>query len=322
MSWKQYLLSKEYNYHKQNGERLYKESALGEARIELEVALEKLQKIKTAEEESLIAMLNTISVNLTEQNLSKARYYWKEGDLDNSLNYFQNALGLVKSGTARDEILIEVSRLKLEMTPIEQISDLEVAVKNEPQNVDVLLDLALEYGLSGYYDRAIHELRKLQTLCPNHEEGLLRLGNAYFDSGQYHNAIESYQSGIEIGGDLSNQFLYRRANLAYFAQEYDNCLSYLQESLDLNPSHIDALVLQAKTFDRIDQKDNAIDSYEKALSLDSDDTKVMMEIARLWEELGYIKNSRDIWREVIDLKVNDIYSETAAEKLRFYESVI
>jgi tetratricopeptide (TPR) repeat protein len=322
MSWKQYLLSKEYNYHKQNGERLYKESAMGEARIELEVALDKLQKIKTAEEESLLALLSTISVKLTEQNLSKARYYWKEGDLENSLNYFQNALGIVKSSTVRDEILIEVSRLKLEMTPVEEISDLESAVKKEPNNVDVLLDLALEYGLSGYYDRAIHELRKLQTLCPNHEEGLLRLGNAYFDSGQYHNAIESYQLGIEIGGDLSDQFLYRRGHLSFFAQEHKDCLSYLQETLDLNPSHIDALVLQARTFDRTNQKENAIDSYEKVLSLDSDDTKVMMEIARLWEELGYIKNSRDIWREVIDLKSNDIYTETATEKLRFYESVI
>ncbi|MCO4783921.1 MAG: tetratricopeptide repeat protein [Candidatus Cloacimonetes bacterium] len=322
MSWKQYLLSKEYNYHKQNGERLYKESALGEARIELEVALEKLQKIKTAEEESLLSLLNTISVNLTEQNLSKARYYWSEGDLENSLNYFQSALGLVKSSTVRDEILIEVSRLKLEMAPVEEISDLEVAVKNEPENVDVLLDLALEYGLSGYYDRAIHELRKLQTLCPNHEEGLLRLGNAYFDSGQYHNAIESYQLGIQLGGELSSQFLYRRAHIAFFAQEYTNCLSFLQESLDLDPSHSDALVLQGRAYGRVDEKENAIDSYEKALSLDSDDTQIMMKIAGLWEDLGYIKNSRDIWREVIELKSNDIYSESAAEKLRFYESVI
>ncbi|PCJ20327.1 MAG: hypothetical protein COB02_04635 [Candidatus Cloacimonadota bacterium] len=322
MSWKQYLLSKEYNYHKENGERLYKESSLGEARIELEIALEKLQKIKTYEEKNLLKLLNTISLDLTEQNLSKARYYWSEGDLENSLSYFQSALGLVRSDLNRDEILIEISKLKLEMTPIEEIKDLELAVKKEPENINILLDLALEYGLSGYFDRAIHELKKLLTLSPNHEEALLRLGNAYQDSGRYHDAIDAYQTGISQNASLIDQFLYRRASLSFFSQEFELSLSFVKKSLDSNPMHLDALILQAKIYERVDQLENAIDSYEKVLSIDKEDTKIMMEIARIWEDLGYIKNSRDIWREVLALKTEDIYWEAASEKLRFYESMI
>ncbi|MCJ8344478.1 hypothetical protein MJH12_02975, partial [bacterium] len=128
--------------------------------------------------------------------------------------------------------------------------------------------------------------------------------------------------GIELSGELSNQFLYRRGSVAFFSHDYQDCLQYLSDSLKLNNMHYDALILQAKVFVRLDEKEKAIDSYEKALSLDSEDSKVMMEIAKLWEDLGYLKNSREIWKEVLDLKNKDIYWEIASEKLRFYENTI
>ena len=322
MSWKELLLSKQYLFHKDNGLTLLESGSLGEARIEFEKALGILRRIKSLEEEELEIKLETISRSLTNQSIETAREFWNEGDLDMALNFFQNALGTVRNNILKDELIVEISRLKLEIQPSEQISSLQNEVKNSPGKVEKIFDLAMEYALAGFYEQAIYELKQVLEIDPKNEEAYLRLGNAYADTNHFMEARNAYQNGLELDGDLNAQFEYRLGQVFFNCQEFKESERFLLKSLEKDGEHIDALMILAKLYKRLGSRDQAIDYYERVLALDPEDGQTMLTVATLWEDSGYIKNSREIWREIQETNCDPIYKEEAREKLLFYESQV
>lgn len=320
MSWKEILLSKQYFFHKDNGLALISSGSLGEARIELEKALSILRQIKSHEEQTLLQHLETISQSLTEQSVSRAREYWDDGDLENALNFFQNALGTVRSGSMKDELLIEISRLKQDIQPSEQITNLQIQVSENPNQVEKIFDLAMEYALAGYFEQAIHELKQVIELDPRNEEAYLRLGNAYADTKHFVEARNAYQNGLDLEGDLTSQFEYRLGQVFLECNEFKESEKFLLKSLERNGDHLDALMTVAKLYKRIGSREQAIDYYERVLALDPEDGQTMLTVASLWEDAGSLKNSREIWREIQDMNCDPVYKEEAREKLAFYES--
>jgi len=320
MSWKEVLLSKQYYFHKDNGLALISAGSLGEARIELEKALAILRRSKSNEEEVLEQKLQTISQSLTEQSLRAAREYWADGDLESALNFFQSALGTVRNGAMRDELMIEMSKLKLEIQPSEQIASLQNEVRDNPGQVEKIFDLAMEYALAGYFEQAIHELKQVIELDAQNEEAYLRLGNAYTDTKSYMEARNAYQNGLDLRGSLQSQFEYRLGQVFLECSEFREAEKYLLKSLEGDGDHLDTLMTVAKLYKRLGSRDQAIDYYERVLALDPEDGQTMLTLADLWEDSGEIKNSREIWRDIQGLNCDQVYKEEALEKLAFYEN--
>jgi|GEM_PF-1047650 tetratricopeptide (TPR) repeat protein len=322
MAWKQYLLTKEYEYHKQDGERLLLDGRPGEARIELERALEILRSMKSEEEKGLESKLESISLKLTDQNLEKAREFWADGDHDTALNYFQSALGIVRSAHIRDEILIEISRLKLEIEPVEQIEALEKEVRENPSELNRIFELAMEYALSGYYERAVFELLKILEEDPENEECLLRVGNACFDGGRFLEAEEYLRKGLALDGDFRSRFLYRLGRLAVHSQRYGEAEDCFHAALELDSKDLDSLMSMARLYKKTGDWEKAIDFFERVLSVDPDDGDTLVEVAEMWEEHHFIKNAREVWTEILDKDTDEECKELAKEKLSFYEGQI
>jgi tetratricopeptide (TPR) repeat protein len=317
--WRQFLLGKEYDYYRSNGERLLKDNLLGEARLELEKALDALKRFRSQEEQSLEEMLDKISTDLASQNLDKARFYKKEGDLERALDYFQNALGIANS-SLKDEVLVEIAQVKLEMDPVEEILQLKKEVDQSPQEVEKRFSLAMEYAISGYFDSAISVLNEVLIADPENQECLLRLGNACSDCGRFMEAVEYYQRGIEVGGDLINQVYYRLGMIYLDSREYGKAEENFHSCLKGDQGHLDAVLAMGSLFEKKGEREAAIDWYEKALALDADDIKTYLRIADLWAEGGYVKNAREIWKDVCEKDgVSDWELEQAREKLGFYE---
>jgi len=320
MSWREGLFAKEYQYHRENGIRHFEKGNLGESRIQLEKALEILRKVKSREEEDLESRLQEISLKLTSQSIDQARKYWDDGDLENALNFFQNALGTVRSESMKEELLVEISRLKLEMEPQEQIQALQEQIKENPQDLDQHFQLAMEYALHGYFEQAIHELKGVLEKDPKNEEALLRIGNACADSTRHFEAMDYYKQGLAAKGELQAQFHYRIGNLHQLASNHQEALASYEKCVEMDGEHLDALLSSAKILSRVEDRDQAIDAYEKVLSLDPDDGESLLAIAKLWEDGGYLKNAREIWEEIQDKNCDPIFKEEAQERIRFYES--
>ena len=319
MSFKKYLLNEQYEYHKQEGERLHSEGRLGEARIELERALEMLRNLKSDEELGLENQLQSISMTLTEQNLSKARSYWEDGDLEAALSCFQSALGIVRSSAVKDDILVEVSRLKLELEPVQEIEELEKEARENPDELSTIFALAMEYALSGYFERSIFELKKILEKDPQHEECLLRIGNACSDSSRFLEAEEYYRRGLALDGEFKGRFHYRLGEIAQSSGRYAEAEDLFQSSLSANSDDIDSLMAMARLYKRTGKWESAIDYFERVLSIDPDDGETLLEIAAMWEERHMIKNAREIWVEILEKETNEDSRQAAKEKLSFYQ---
>lgn len=319
MSFKKYLINQEYEYHKQEGERLYSEGRLGEARIELERALEMLRSLKSDEELSLENKLQSISMTLTDQNLFKARQYWDDGDLGAALSSFQSALGIVRSNAVKDDILVEISKLKLELEPVREIEELEKEARENPQELSTLFALAMEYALSGYYERSIFELKKILERDPAHEECLLRIGNACSDSSRLVEAEEFYRKGLALNGEFKGRFLFRLGEIAQKSNRFSEAEDFFQSALVSEPDDIDCLMAMARLFQRTGKWESAIDYFERVLSIDPDDGDTLLEIAAMWEDRRMIKNARETWIEILEKDTNAESKQAAQDKLSFYQ---
>jgi tetratricopeptide (TPR) repeat protein len=319
MSWRTTLLGKEYEFYKRHGERLYKEGSLREARIELERALDTLKRLKSTEEVELETLLEGISSKLTEGAIEKAKAFHADGDFDSALDYYQNALGMVKDSVLKDEIMMEISKIRQDKNPVEHIQTLEQDVQDNPEQTEKLFNLAMEYALSGYYERAIHELKKVYTLEPENDEVLLRLGNACSDAGRFLDAMDFYQQGIKLNSDNIVWLHLRMGQLYDVNQEYKDALNCYKKALEIDTEFIDALMAMGALYRKLNDPTNAIDCYEKVLGLDKEDYDTALLLASLWESTGYLKNAKELWQEIA-LNAKDVHGDEARDKLEFYET--
>jgi pentatricopeptide repeat protein len=319
VSWRNLLLSREYLFHRENGERLLTSGCLGEARIELEKALERLKTIKSREEEELEEELQHISKELISQNLQKASYYRQEGELDIALDFLQNSLGLARDNHTKDEILLEMSALKMEMNPDASIKALGQKPDSGVREIDEIFELAMEYALSGFYERAIFELKKALTIEPENDEIYLRLGNACIDSGRYIEALDYYEKGLSLAAENKAQFYFRLGKLHALSAENKRAEEYLKKAVELEPESNEAFSALATLYSRQGRIDEAVDCYEKMIALDREDMDSMLKLAELFERGGYLKSAREIWREIVERSETALHSDIAKEKLSFYE---
>ena len=261
-----------------------------------------------------------IAGKLADENLLKARELWSDGDLEDAFGFYQNALGVVPDSHLKDEILIEMSRLKLEMEPVEQIQILEKELDENPGEVDKHYELAMEYALSGYFEKAVFELKTVLEMDPENEECILRIGNACMDGKRLMEASGYYRRGLELDGELKAQFHFRLGQIALLSQETPQAESHFLATLELEGEHLDALMALAHLYQSCRDWEKAVDYYERVLSLDPEDGETLLLVASLWEEHGYIKNAREIWEEILEKASDEICRETAKEKLDFFST--
>jgi tetratricopeptide (TPR) repeat protein len=311
MGLKELLLSKDYLYCRQNGERLFHEGQYAESRIEYIKALDYLREMKTAEEQEIEQHLDVIAEKMVDENMRRARELKSQGNVSDSLSFYQNALGVVRQSDIRDEILIEMATVKSDS------EDEKTAAETDSDKVASLLETAMQYALNHCYDAAVYHLTELVQMEPEFEEGWLRLGNACFDSDRLLDALSSYHKGLELDGNLKPSFCYRIGRLHYSGGDYRQAEQFFLKCLEYEPQHADCLKAMASMFRRICDRDRAIECYEKLISVDPDDMKTKLELASLWEESGYQKNAIELWDEVLKSDDEDAV-DIARERLDLY----
>jgi len=100
------------------------------------------------------------------------------------------------------------------------------------------------------------------------EDYLLR-GNAYYDAGDYQQALEAYNRCLQLLPDNPNT-LYNRGVTLYKLERYDEALKDFNRALELRPDHPDTLMNHGATLDNMGQHEDALKDYNRALELRPD----------------------------------------------------
>ena len=90
---------------------------------------------------------------------------------------------------------------------------------------------------AGEYDRALNRFIEARIESPDRPEILYNIGNAYYKTGDFEAAAESYQEALDSAeGSLKQQTLYNLGNAAFRLGRYDEAIDHYEAALAIDAS--------------------------------------------------------------------------------------
>jgi len=122
-----------------------------------------------------------------------------------------------------------------EITAPNKISSLEVIVKNNPNDLNSLLQLAHLLNDSGFYNKAITNYKKYLEKDSTNVDILIDLGVCYYQLKDYSSAIKTMKKGVA----LNPKHQIANFNLGIVTAtngNNDEAIKYWQIAININPS--------------------------------------------------------------------------------------
>ncbi|GAB6146247.1 SPOR domain-containing protein [Desulfocicer niacini] len=153
-------------------------------------------------------------------------------------------------------------------------------IEKEPFNAKAYKNRGVARLSLQKYDMAIEDLNSALNLDPELEGVRSNLGVVYHYMEKYSGAIEYYNEEIKKFPDNHTAFFNRALSWSKL-NEYENALKDLNTVLTRNPNEYWALAYQGDLFAKLNNLEAARDSYQKAISLSSDNTYAREQLALL-----------------------------------------
>ena len=124
------------------------------------------------------------------------------------------------------------------------------------------------------YDEAIEYLSRYLEESPEDADAHLKLGLAFLKNGNLKGAVNQFKQSVKLNPDnheaqvLIKDSIFEEANRFFSEEKNDIGMRYLTAYLTINSDDVDTHIMLAKEFIRMGSTRNAINSLNKAVSLD------------------------------------------------------
>jgi tetratricopeptide (TPR) repeat protein len=190
--------------------------------------------------------------------------------------------------------------------------------------------------------------RKVLAIEPSHRAALSGLGELYLRGREHPKACETLELAL-AAGDRSEHLLYALATACRGAQRREKAFKYLQQLVELNPSHLKGLtrlgeaylerrdfVAAESTFRQALELDSrnlyalrglatalrgrrahsdAIPLYEQLLRLDPDDLRVLVRLGEAYATTGDARSARHAFELALRVDPQNPYARSGLDKL-------
>ncbi len=165
----------------------------------------------------------------------------------------------------------------------------------------------------GEYEAAEHNLIIASILLPENVSAWLNLGFVYGQTNRIDQAMEMYNKVLELEPD--NAEVRKNMGIMYFNQQkYEECVRHLEPIIEDYLAEAGAVSALGISFVRTDQRQKALELYNRALELDADDLDNQWNIAYLYLQEGDNENAEPYLLKVIEL---DPYNADAFRQIGF-----
>lgn len=143
------------------------------------------------------------------------------------------------------------------------VEQLEAARSVQPDNVDLIVDLAnIEIGLRRF-DAAERELRRAVRFQPENAQVHLALGVISFRRGLYSQAEQELRRALELDPQSADAYFYRGESLNQLSR-VDEAIDMLLRATQLDPSNARAYYVMGILYDKKSRPQEAAAMYRKA----------------------------------------------------------
>lgn len=237
-------------------------------------------------------------------------YYIDQEDLDKSVKFFREAVGLDPKNNSAKTGLSEALALKgnsvlAEDQPETARKFFEEALRNNPGNA------AAHYGLgevNADLDRkadAIASYEKALSLNSGLTEIYLPLGILYIEKGEVAKADALLSKAVAAAPD-DPETQYFLGMLRYKQVRDQEALTAFRKAVAGDPNYAEAYFYIGETLVRMNQPEKAIEAYDRAKTLKPKYLEAMIALASAYVEIGNYSKAIPVYKDAIKLKNDNI----------------
>ena len=165
------------------------------------------------------------------------------------------------------------------------ISEVEAAVKIDPNDAMAHLDLGTACYLKMDYPRAIENLKTAIRINPAEAKAYSSLGNSYYRIRDFDNAILNLTKCIEL--NFTSSETYNFLGGSYFGKgDYPDAIKAYRKAIELEPKNTELCTNLGSIYGSMGDYPNAIKYFMKAHTLSPDNPQILSLISMTWQNMG------------------------------------
>ncbi len=185
----------------------------------------------------------------------------------------------------------------------EAIAACHFAIKIRPDYIHAYVTLGNALQAGGKVEAAIRSYSLALELQPNFAEVRANIGSMYFKMGRLSEAIAHYQQAIALSPDLAGAH-WNLGKVYHKHGDIDAAIACFQKTSELNPQLVGAdfhFNLGNRLFTE-GKRDEAIDSYSKAIAIKPDWAEAYANIGSARSQQGNLDAAITYYQKAVDLK--------------------
>jgi len=219
----------------------------------------------------------TFSNPATLEAVMRGYDYYQNGDYDNAVIEYTNALHIEPSNAAirfyRGNAYLENKDYN------DAIVDYSSALYQYPYDTNTLISRSRAYLLKGEFDNAIKDADVSLSMSPANEFTLYSRGLAYSGKEYYDLAIKDFTDAININPN-NTIYLNERGNAYNRKGEYQKAIDDYSAVLLVDPNNTAVLVSRGNAYNRKGEYDTAINDYNTALVMEPNNENIKIDLAQ------------------------------------------
>ncbi len=144
---------------------------------------------------------------------------------------------------------------------------LKTGLNINPNNKDILFELALNNEEQGNTDQAIHYYNRLLDIDPYNEDAWFSLAMAYTNMENHQMALEALDFTLAIDDAFSSAYMHK-GNALMRLGNYRDAIEVFERFGQLEDNRPEALVFKAECYEELCEYEQALALYDEALHLD------------------------------------------------------
>lgn len=144
---------------------------------------------------------------------------------------------------------------------------LEFVIEKEPDNFEVLNDIAYCYDRTERIDKSIDAYNKLLEIDPFNDYAWYNLGTTYSKKSDFTKAIEAFDFSLALNPNNSSA-IYNKAIIYVNYGDFSKAVDLFEEFLTIEPDNVSVLVALADAYLTLGQLVPSAKNYKRALEIE------------------------------------------------------
>jgi protein O-mannosyl-transferase len=172
------------------------------------------------------------------------------------------------------------------------LADYAEAIRLEPDRHAAYNSRGKLYFDTGRFEEALENYKKAITINPDNGEYHTNLGSTYGMLGRMQDGIEAMTRGLELRPNFAQGYA-NRSVMYNEVREHQKALADIESYLSMEPFNGDMWYEKGRTYRFMNQPQNALEAYNRAIELDSSKPIFFLERSRVHFDLGNLPQARE-----------------------------